>query len=148
MIEDLVRQLNRLQLQVDNLVKPEVPAMTAWTATVTQSVAITITSQTSYYAILGPLAFVQATIVCGSAGTAGNAIIIGGWPAALVPLSQPVGVFRVNDAGTTNYVGAVIHVGANDWRLLVNDSNVSLGISVYTIANTDTIQLNCLYRWR
>lgn len=123
-------------------------AVSTWTPTVTQGAAITSSSNTGTYLVLGPMVAVQMAFTASSAGTGGNTIVIGGL-GGLWPVVNPIGTFRVVDNGTTVYTGAVVHYGANDWRLQVNQNNGYLGgAPAYTIASTDVIEVNLFYRWQ
>ena len=85
-------------------------AWTAFTPTLTQSGAVTVTVTRARYMLMGKTAVVQIALIVTGSGTAGNDITIGSIPAAIAPLSPGantciVGVGMIQDAGTINYGG-------------------------------------------
>jgi hypothetical protein len=152
MIDELVKQIASLQKQVDGLIKPEVPILSSWTATVTQNVAVGITSQTSYYVVMDSICWVHTYIEVSGAGTAGNAIIIGGQPAVIQPgtFQSIIGEGRINDITVTDYLGLVFVITATQWALR-RDVDAGGGAFVgvtpnFALAAGDIIEYNCLFR--
>lgn len=147
--DELVKWLTRLQKQVDGLIKPEVPVLTSWTATVTQSGSVTISSQTSYYVLMPPLVWVHAFITVSGAGVAGNAIRVGGQPSAIQAAGGQVviGEGRINDISVTDYQGLVHVGGAADWYFRYGNGSSYIGaVPSFALANGDSIEINCIYR--
>jgi len=119
-----------------------------WTATVDQGGAVAISSQASFFYILGPIVWVHAFINIGGAGVAGNAISVGGQPTAIQAAAGQViiGDARINDATVTDYQGFVYVGGATDWRVRYGTGSSFIGaVPNFALANGDTIELNCFF---
>jgi hypothetical protein len=90
------------------------PASQAWTAftisSVTQSGAVTFTTDRAFYRRVGRIITGHAVITLTGAGTTSNVVTVGvsGLPAAKDANSvYGIGVFSYNEVGTSNYVGSV-----------------------------------------
>lgn len=125
MITDLIRQINRLQQQVDSLKKPEVGRWVDWTPTVYQSgnVAVTVDYARVFYD-KGKVTLIMEVTVTGS-GTAANPIYIQGLPydSAHNGFAFCVGSFHVRDDSVPqNYAGSV------DLRVVSSTTSLSLRV--------------------
>lgn len=124
-------------------------AWTDWTPTVAQTANITLTITFARYCVIGKIAFVQAHLALTSAGTAGASIILAGIPAAIAikntTNTAPLGTFTFFDTGTNFRVGAAVAAAdANAMAFIADADNSYLGAAV-TIANGDTLAVNCVY---
>lgn len=132
---ELVRQINSLQKQVDALVKPEVSRWMDWTPTITQGVAVTKTITYARYVAIGNTIVLQTRLAVTSAGTAGQAIIIGGIPINIAnsgDLTYVVGIGTILDVSVAYYGG--LSVAA--------ESATTLSFTGYTVANRMGISPN------
>lgn len=120
-----------------------------WTPTVTQSGAVAVTVTTARYSISGDICHVQVLLAITGSGTSGNAIIIGGQPAAIQPANTGgivMGSVRILDTGTAFYVGSVVAVGATDFRFYTDGTANYVGISpAFGLANGDSISFQASY---
>jgi len=144
---ELIKQITRLQRQVDSLIKPEVGRWVDWTPTVTQGVAVAVTVNYARY-VLGNTVHIEANVTCTSGGTAANIIVIGGFPTAIQPLRTGdvsiIGSAVVNSA--TNYHVALLSTSAGAWRMLDSGSTNYFGINpALTLANGTIISLVATY---
>ena len=151
MIEELVRQVNSLQKQIDDLVKPEVGRWVSWTPTITQSVAVTVRVVYARYNIVNNIVSVYVALETTSAGTITNAIVIGGQPTSIYPaynLGQGIiGSAVIHDAGTTVYTAALAAKSSTDWRMFVTSNGNYAGITPnFALANGDYISFYGVYK--
>ena len=148
---ELVKQIMRLQKQVDGLVKPEVGRWIDWTPTVTQSGAVTGTiSYARYKADLDGMVTVRVYLTITGSGTGNNNIVIGGMPStigAANPSSTTViGHGMVVDFGTQAYTVEMVANGATDWRFYVTGTGSFVGVVPnFALANTDIISFQATY---
>lgn len=147
---ELIKQITRLQRQVDGLIKPEVGRWVDWTPTVTQLGAVTATVIYARYELSGNTVNAQMRLDITSAGTIANAIIIGGVPAAISPANvgsiNVIGNGIVHDISTVVYEGSLVAVGASDWRFLVSGVNNYIGITPsFALASGDAISFQATY---
>lgn len=124
---------------------------TDWTPTVTQSGAVTVTVTEAKYSIIGDVCHIYAKLAVTGTGTANNAIVIGGQPAAAQPAVTGItpGTGTVSDSGIGTYPGLLQLVGATDFRLLDTTGAAYdyIGISPnFALANGDTIEFSATYR--
>src|SRR5512138_2983596 len=70
----------------------------AWTPTVTQSGAVTVTVTYARYCLVGKVCHVQARLAVTGSGTETNAIVIGGQPAAIQPRYSGASVYVLGTA--------------------------------------------------
>lgn len=118
-----------------------------WTPTVTQGVGVTVTVSNARYAVIGKVCFLYAKLTLTSAGTAGQAMVVGGIPAGIAPLATYMGVgsFMYYDAGSTYKIGAPVFISDTTLRLrchLGGDLGVDPAI---TCANTDELTFTIMY---
>lgn len=148
---DLIRQVNRLQQQLDGLIKPEVSRWSAWTPTFTQSVAVTATINYARYTVIGWTVHLVGNITFTSGGTAGNNIIMGGLPVNNAnvfgaDVYNVAGHFFYLDSGTASYNGHVYGRANNNVAFIDWSTNSFLGISPnFAIANNDRLGFNITY---
>lgn len=151
-IQQLAAEIDKLKRDVRRLKAREAPQIefSDWTPTITQLGAVTITVNYARYIRLGDLVVVNINVETTAAGTTGNAIVIGGQPAAIQP-AQLAGVFPVLgealvENGTTRYVGAVYAVTATEWRVWDSGAsgNAPLGTG-FALASGDEISLFAAY---
>ena len=123
-------------------------AWTPWTPTVTQGVAVTVTTSFARYLLLGKLAVVRVHLTVASSGTAGSSIVIAGWPTAINPKDAAgygaVGpmVWRDDSAGTLA-VGVAAHASVTTLNLWTNTAASPLGADA--LASPDQIDFTLMY---
>lgn len=124
-------------------------AWTAFTPTLSQNGARTLTVQYARYLKLGRIAHVQIMVTATNAGTAANAIIIGAIPAAIAPLQT----------GTSRHCGTALTVVGGTHRIVscvpVLSTTIQFmgyGVSNYlgvdpsvALANGDTMACTLMY---
>lgn len=152
MIEDIIRQVARLQRQVDGLVKPEVARWVDWTPQVLQSGAVTVTiTYARYKTDLDGTVTVQARLTVTSGGSGGNAVVITNIPAAIAAKNPSTYTiigsgFILNTTASIHYHGALMAVGASDWRIITDGSSDFLGTNPsFALANNHQISLQAVY---
>lgn len=155
-ITEMVRRMAALEARLGRLETQERGGVWVnWTPTVTQGVAISLSgSSTAKYMITDKICHVEVQIGATSAGTAGQAIWIGGQPAAMQPVGMmmsfsPLGTWALLDQGTDWLTGLLLAEYADMWRLAyISPPYVRvLGSNfAYTIANTDSMILRATYR--
>lgn len=145
--QELVKQINNLQKQIDGLIKPEVGRWIDWTPTVTQLGAVAVTINSARYKASENLVFVDIFLTVTGAGTGGNAIIIGGQPTAIQATTNDViGLGAVTDVGVNTYPGAIYVAGATDWRFISTSAVNYIGINPnFGLAATGTIRFKCAF---
>ena len=151
MIEDLIRQVNRLQQQVDGLIKPEVGRWIDWTPTVKQSGAVTVTITEAKYNVTQSDVRIYCRLTVTGSGTAANQIRVSGFPAAIRPVPGPapwpLGVGIVLDTGTGNYYGTPIVATATEIAIVYSITGGIIGVSPnFALANGDFIYLNMYWK--
>lgn len=148
--QELVRQINSLQKQVDGLIKPEVSRWMDWTPTITQGVAVAVNITYARYVIIGDTVHMEVLVTFTSAGTAGAVIQIGGIPTAIqsarTGLNAVIGTAIVTDAGVASYHAALVATAAASWKMLNHNSNNYVGANVaITLGNGDSISFQATY---
>lgn len=149
-MSDLVKRINDLQRQVDNLIKPEVGRWVDWTPTVTQSIAVTATVTYARYELRGNTVNVSVRLDITSAGVIANVIIIGGVPTAISPANvgsmNVIGNGVVWDVSVARYQGSLIAVGVSDWRFQASGNSNYIGITPsFALASGDIISFKATY---
>jgi len=147
---ELVKQINNLQRQVNNLIKPEVGRWVDWTPTVTQGVAVTVTVTYARYVVMDNTVIMVARLGVTSAGTGGSNIVIAGLPTAIqVANTDALGVIGtgvISDTGVATYQGALIAAGANDLRVIAHNTSAYIGTSPsFALASEDVISFQAAY---
>jgi hypothetical protein len=123
-------------------------AWTTFSPGVSQPGALTVTVAFARYAIFGKLALVQLRVLITSAGTAANAIVVTGIPAAIAPLNTGGNVVCGSgiyyDSGTAYYLAAVMQFNATTLRLVTHNAVDYLGISGpnFAAASGDEVDLH------
>lgn len=121
---------------------------TSFTPTFVQNGNRTATINYAKYLVVGKTAFVTVLATLTNAGTSGWGISCT-LPAELSIVGgiRCIGVFEYNDAGTTNYVGAVRRASATSIDFQChNGAGGVLGVDpLFAIANTDTIAFSLQY---
>jgi hypothetical protein len=122
-----------------------------WTPTITQSGSVAVTINRATYSIHhGRLCHVEVSLSVTAAGTAANAIVIGGQPAAIQPVGNGdamsvIGVANVMDSGTAYYSGPVVALSAAGWQIYAHNG-AAIGVSPnIALANGDAIGLKADY---
>lgn len=148
MNDELVKRINDLQRQVDSLIKPEVGRWQTWTPTVTQSVAVTVTVTFARYVVRDNTVILRASLAVTGAGTIANAVVIGGLPAALAPVSAAgvAGIIRIFDSGTAFYVGSMEFLNSTSFQGFAHLETDAIGIDPsFALASGDTISFEAAY---
>jgi hypothetical protein len=150
---ELLREVARLRREVDDLRRPEVGGVWySWTPTVTQSVAVTATITFAEYSTLNKVVILTASLAITGTGTAGNAIVIGGIPAAVqasrTGLDFSTGSVIVLDTSVPiRYEGSVTPFGASDLRFRSNGNAGLIGAQPnFGLASGDSIGFTVVYK--
>ncbi len=120
-------------------------AWVTFAPTVTQSGAVSLTVTFARYIVLANMIIVEARLVMTGAGTGNNAIVLAGFPTAILPANtvaneHVVGTFVIADVGTAFYVGAVVYVGVNAFRMFAHNETSFVGVAPnFALANGDVI---------
>jgi photosystem II stability/assembly factor-like uncharacterized protein len=120
-----------------------------WTPVVTQTVNVTVTVNRATYQVQGKWVHIMCNLVVTGAGTAGTAIEVSGWPAAILALNPGTygvaGIGGVFDNGANVYDGFVFFYGAiTSVRFYWQPSGNYIGVNPnFALANTDEIYMNC-----
>jgi hypothetical protein len=122
-------------------------AWTDWTPTVTQSGAVTVTVTFAKYLVVAKKATLLAKLAVTGAGTGGNSILLGGWPAGTNPsglgAGSAVGVGTIKDTGVQFYYAILVLQGATTLAFYWQPTSNYLGLSPnFALANTDEIHIN------
>lgn len=123
-------------------------AFTNWTPTITQSVNVTYTDTQSTYTKIGRLVICQGDLAITSAGTANNAITIGGLPFTIVGSgAAAMGSFRYFDNGVGNYSGTVQGNSATSVQFYLGGTQAAaMGIAPnFAMANGDVFRFMFQY---
>jgi hypothetical protein len=125
---------------------------TNWTPTITQSGNVTKTINRAKYTINGNIAVVNIYLTVTGSGTTNNVIVIGGQPTNIQPsgyvAGEVIGIARILDSSAgTHFVGAIIYVGATDWRIMGHalGGNYFGVFPNFGLANNDVINLAACY---
>ncbi len=150
MIEDLVKQVNSLQKQVDALVKPEVNRWMDWSPTFAQGVAVNATINYARYTVIGNVVHIICKVTFTSAGTGGSLISLSDLPYgnanATNEFQGVIGFFEYTDTGTANYLGFVYSTASTGGAFLDSVTKNFLGINPnFAVANTDEFGFNLTY---
>lgn len=150
-LTDLVRLVNRLQADFDNLVKPEIGGIwTDWTPTVDQNGAVAATVTYARYTVLANVVHMIALLAVTGTGTAANAIIIQGIPSTIAPTNtnanSVIGIGMVREEGVASHVGALLAVGANNFRIRSDGNLANVGsVPSFAIDSGDAISFQATY---
>ena len=124
---------------------------TAFTPTLNQTVAVTVTVSYARYFVIGKLALVECRLIASTAGTGGTAITVGALPAAIAVKqwnghTYPHGVFTLSKNAGTVYTGAAAAVSSSQFNFTTNASGDYLGVLPnITIGNLDVVSLSLMY---
>lgn len=124
-----------------------VDGWTSYTPTLTQSATLTKTINYAKYQRVGRLIFMTVNLAITSAGTAGNAILVG-LPVTAASSSGIIGSFRYFDSGSAIYVGTASADGGSTsvTRLFAPSSSAAFGINpAVTAASGDTVEVSITY---
>lgn len=149
---ELVRRITKIEQTLDGLVKPEVGRYQDWTPTVTQLGAVAATVTEAKYIRREGFVHIYCELAITAAGTANNAIVIGGIPAAIVPSPGPtywpMGIGHVVDTGTNVYHGtAYIITGAIHLFNTSAAGAADIGVNPnFALANGDFVYLNMYWK--
>lgn len=147
--QELVKQINNLQKQVDALVKPEVGRWMDWTPTITQNGAVAADVTLAKYIISDNVIDAQVVLSVTGAGTAGQIIHIAGIPSAIAPTAGTIlGTVLILDISLVLvYVGVVYANGVNDLIFYAHNSGAAMGTTPnFGLANGDVIYLNMMWK--
>lgn len=152
-IRDLTRNYNALKATVDRLVKPEVGQWVDWTPTVTQSGSVTVTVTAAEYKLSQGKVDIYCHLTVTGTGTAGNDILVGGWPAAIAPsptpVYWPVGTGVIVDSGTEAYEGVVSINDVDTTKIALRSPTTNDWIGSnpsFALASSDQILFNMHWR--
>jgi len=152
-LDQLAAKIHELQRRIEALETLETIGGTGvwidWTPTITQSGAVTCTVTEAKYIVIGKVCMVQIKLGVTSAGTGGNAIVIGGQPAAMRPAlaRQTIGTAAILDTGTASYWAFVFCDTVTTWSFIDPGTRGNVGINPnFALANTDGISLTATYR--
>lgn len=144
MNEDLIRKANRLQIQIDNLVKPETGRWLDWTPTVTQDGNVPVTVNIARYVVLVPnFVKLEAQVTMTGSGGSASIIVIGNLPIPVknTGLRIPHGTFIIENTGTSFSNGNLNANISTEFRLFFS-AGVSPG---FTLAPGDRIGIQASY---
>lgn len=151
--QELVKQINNLQKQVDGLIKPEVGRWMDWTPVITQGVVVAANTVYADYIISNDgLVISRFYLSVTGAGTGGNVISISGQPTIMQPLNTGflvlIGSGIVVDNSVAWYGGcSVVANTATDWRFVVpGNSNYAGAGPNFALANGDALIIDTVYR--
>lgn len=151
MLDDLQKQLTSLQKQIDNLVKPEIPAVavwTDWTPTLTQSGTVTATVTFARYKLSDANEVkLEVRLAVTGTGTGANAITISNLPYQIRNSSNSAkGTARITDTGTATYAAIVTALSATQIQFTEANTGQAVGVNPnFALANTDVISFECTY---
>jgi len=149
--------LDNLVDNVDNVLATHINTLQAalgisawvdWTPTVTQSGSVTVTVTRAKYKLINKVCHLNVLLAITGAGTANNAIVIAGQPAAIqTPINNVIiGTGMIFDNGTAWYQGSLYVNGATDWRITGHLELNVMGVAPnFALANGDIIYLNGAY---
>lgn len=130
---------------ISNVATQSVGGFVTFAPTLTQSGAVTFTTNTARYAKVGAVVHVNATLLITGSGSAGFAITVGGLPAA-ASANAIGGSFVYFDSGTNWYTGYTTGVSQTTVTLQGGDYGDRIGISPnIAAANGDSLQINLMY---
>lgn len=152
MIEDLLRQIRRLERRVADLERVEGGgAWSDWLPTLTQSGSVSVSVAYARYTTIKRSVILQARLTITSAGTAGNSIVVGGIPAVIAPVTygnqaDARGVFTFLDNGNTWYTGSVYPVSASKLAFMSYGNGNLFGITPnFAVANNDRLGISVVW---
>ncbi len=156
MSDELVKRLNELQRQVDNLIKPELGRWVTIVPSLYQAAAVAATVNYARAFVENRKATVMVRLTATAAGTAGNNIYIL-LPATLIPASgilttQPLGTAFYLDTGAAHYQGIAAYiadVGGLPAIAMFNDTTTDgnvIGVNpAVTVASGDVFSLDVTF---
>ncbi len=156
MSDELVKRLNDLQRQVDNLIKPELGRWVTIVPSLYQAAAVAATVNYARAFVENKKATVMVRLTATAAGTVGNNIYIL-LPATLIPASgisttQPLGTAFYLDTGTAHYQGIAAYIATVTslpaiamFNATTTDGNV-IGVNpAVTVASGDVFSLDVTF---
>lgn len=150
-IEELVKQIAKLQRQVDGLIKPEVGRWVDWTPIVTQGGSTpTLDIRYAKYWLKDSTVHLRVDIGVTSAGTANQEIKVGGIPTAVQPAYTSnvavIGPAMIIDVSVAQYTGVVVAFSANQLRFWHEGAGGAIGVEPnFALASGDTISFLATY---
>jgi hypothetical protein len=128
-------------------------AWTTWTPTITQSGSVTCTVNRATYGRWGRMIQATAFLTVTGTGTASNAVVIGGLPAAAAYSTGSIGYGAISDLSATRTYPGIAALSSTTAFVFLGTSTVSadiqLGVatSAFTaaLANTDQISFTIMY---
>lgn len=144
--QELVKQINNLQKQVDGLIKPEVGRWIDWTPVITQNVNVTFTKNYARYMSFFNSVILSCEMTVTGAGTAGNNIVISGIPLAPARTGNFIIGAGCISSGGKNYNVAVIAAGVDNFRFIGYATGSYMGADVnLTLAAGNVISFTTIY---
>jgi hypothetical protein len=117
----------------------------AWTPTITQGVAVSVTIDVSKVKRIGNTCHLTMKLTCTSAGTAGQPVIIGGIPTpAETVAGYYMGLGTYDPAAGADQFFAVYAVTATSWRFRNLATGANFGLAD-TLANGDQLGFDLTY---
>lgn len=125
---------------------PMFATWTAFTPTLTQGVALTLSVATGRYIQLGKLVIASVDITINSAGTASNALTLGALPVSSAQRGTPGNAYYSDNNVSTNYSLTPFWTGATTMVFATNASTSRFGINpAVTAAAADLLNATLIY---
>lgn len=120
---------------------------TVFVPTLTQGVAVAITSNDSRYQIVGKMCMVHVSLAANAAGTEGQPVVVGNLPSSAFLGGNAVGSGVILDQGTAYYVGTVHGAGVTTAALISHLEGDLVGADPsFALAAGDSIDFFLMYQ--
>lgn len=150
--KDILVRLGAAEYEIERLKAMLLnPIWSNWSPTLTQSGSVTFTTAYARYVTLGRLVMIECRLQITGTGTAGNAIIVGGIPAAIAPAqtgnqADARGSWTFLDSGNTWYVGSLYPGPSNNLGFMSYGNGNLLGITPnFALANNDRLGFHAVW---
>jgi hypothetical protein len=149
-LTDLIRQVNKLQTDFENLTKPEVGGVWSdWTPAVDQNGAVAATVVFARYTTIWANTIVATTrLNITGAGVAGNAIEVSGLPFSGADEADNalIGWGSILDNGTAFYPNVVAFTATGELRFIGWNQTGVIGVTPnFALASGDRIRFTVIY---